>query len=104
MVLIKDPNGSTPTPWPQPTYHNDTGPVDGFFVEWWEVEGVGRFEYEADARRAVACVNACAGIANPAAIPELLKKARQLALDSKSLAEELWILFDILEHPRTHHA
>lgn len=34
-------------------------------------------EAEANARRIVACVNACAGIENPAAIPELIELAME---------------------------
>lgn len=44
----------TPTPWPEPRYDNDVNP--GFY-EWWEVEGVARFDNEADALFAVHCIN-----------------------------------------------
>lgn len=44
-------------PWSEPEYDNCE--VRG--SEWWEIPGVGRTYTEEDARRIVACVNACTG-------------------------------------------
>jgi hypothetical protein len=53
----------TPEPWPAPEYNNDVDSDDDGFWEWYEIEGVGTLGVsEANARRIVACVNACAGI------------------------------------------
>lgn len=52
-------------PWAQPEYDNDLG-YDGGFWEWYEVEDVGKFSDEDKALRAIACVNACASLENPA--------------------------------------
>lgn len=46
-----------PTPWPKPTYKNDTGPNDDGFWQWWEIEGVGKFDTENDAVLAWRAVN-----------------------------------------------
>ena len=47
----------TPTPWPKPENNNDVGPNDEGFWEWWEIEGVGKFDTEADALFAWHAVN-----------------------------------------------
>jgi hypothetical protein len=47
----------TPPPWPEPEYDNDTGPFDEGFWEWWAIEGIARFDHEADARFARRAVN-----------------------------------------------
>jgi asparagine synthetase A len=39
----------TPGPWPTPDYDNDTGPDDGYFVEWWDIEGVCKVDKKEDA-------------------------------------------------------
>lgn len=60
----------TPEPWSgHPTTH-------GFY--YWEIKGsdaksIGGINQDADMLRAINCVNACAGIANPEVIPELIE-------------------------------
>jgi hypothetical protein len=48
----------TPTPWPKPEYGNDVGPNDEGFWEFWEIDGVGRFDIEANAAFIVRACNA----------------------------------------------
>lgn len=48
----------TKEPWSTPEHNND----DRSSAEWWEIPGIGRVYKEADARRIVACVNACADV------------------------------------------
>ncbi len=52
----------TPTPWPEPDHRNDVGPDDDCFWEWWEIEGVGKFDKESDALLARRAVNSHAAL------------------------------------------
>lgn len=67
----------TPEPWTGPFYRSDVGPDDEYFIDYWGVDGVGKFDNEVDAQRAMACVNACAGI-NPEAVPDVVEALRIL--------------------------
>lgn len=70
----------TPEPWEWPPAHADGAHIDGpdgvyvLHAEWFERN---MEEAEANAARATACVNACAGI-NPDAVPGLLAACKAL--------------------------
>ena len=72
----------TPEPWPKPEYFDDE-----MFSESWQVDNVGAFDNEHDADRAVACVNACAGI-NPEAVSVMLEALRSVRNMHNMLGEE----------------
>lgn len=61
-------------------YHAPDGgyPTVVAMAHGYEDEFPSVLEAEANARRIVACVNACAGIENPAALPEVLEAVRVL--------------------------
>ena len=67
----------TPEPWPTPVRFDITGPADDDYSCYWDIVNVGMLDSEEDAVRAVACVNACAGI-NPEAVPEMREALRAI--------------------------
>ena len=44
-------------PLSEPDYENDTGPNDESFWEWWEIEGVGKFNSQKEADYARLAIN-----------------------------------------------
>lgn len=77
----------TPEPWVESSSGKTAVVIDENNVQWVVLEG-SRHGLVSNLRRAIACVNACAGIENPEAVGGLLGLCKEMATEIGYLADE----------------